>query len=78
MLKEKVFISYQVVKEYRKLLQNCRESINSIDLAKLRQAFTAVNSACLLQNQQLYEPRIIQALQIAQIVSDDIGLEQIQ
>jgi GTP diphosphokinase / guanosine-3',5'-bis(diphosphate) 3'-diphosphatase len=74
MLKEKVFISYQVVKEYRKLLKNCKESINSIDLAIIRQAFTAANNACLLQNQQLYEPRIIQALQIAQIVADDIGL----
>jgi GTP diphosphokinase / guanosine-3',5'-bis(diphosphate) 3'-diphosphatase len=74
MLKEKVFISSQVIKEYRKLLKNCRESFNSIDTAIVRKAFTLANSACLSQNRQFYEPSIIQSLQIAQIVASEIGL----
>ena len=74
MPKEKVFISVNVSREYRKLLKLCKESFHSIDISIVRQAFTLANGTIIQQFHRFYEPMIIQSLQIAQIVAFEIGL----
>lgn len=71
---EKVFVPNYIAKEYRKLLQLSRDSAHTIDIKQLRIAFTMANEACKRHYQKLNEPLIMQSLQVAQIVTAEIGL----
>lgn len=75
MQREKVIISKQIIKEYRKLLKYCRDSIHAIDIFQVRQAFTMANEACIKHFKKFHEPLVIQSLQVAQIVTNEIGLD---
>ena len=70
----KIYVPDYVVKEYRKLLKLTRSSAQDIDIKKIRRAFTISNEACKKYFQNLHEPLIMQSLQVAQIVSGEIGL----
>lgn len=74
MSKETIFTSDNVIKEYRKLLRLCKLSIHPIDIPKIRQAFTLANDTCKKQIHKLHTSLINQSLQVAQIVTSEIGL----
>ncbi len=74
MSKEKVFISPHIIKEYRKLLKLCKESIHIINISYVRLAFTMINKASIKDIIKFYGPLLIHSLQIAQIVTSEIGL----
>jgi GTP pyrophosphokinase len=71
---EKVIVSNQIVREYRKLLKFARASVHTIDTSAIRKAFTIANSACLRTNHNFREPLLMQSLHIAQIVTSEKGL----
>lgn len=79
MSKSKVFIPDYLAREYRKLLKLLRSTKGDVDFSKIRIAFTLANDACNCNNSYYSEPLIMQALQVAQIVANDLplGTEQV-
>ncbi len=72
--KIKIYLTDYTTREYRRLLKYCRNSTISIDTKIIRQAFTVASMACKMTHQQLNEPLLVQSLQVAQIVVNEIGL----
>ena len=70
----KVFVPDYVAREYRKLLKLAKASAHPFDIQQIRVAFTMANEACKKHFNKLHEPLIMQALQVAQIVTSEIGL----
>jgi GTP pyrophosphokinase len=74
MKKVKIILNNNVLKEYRKLIRLCRDSIYTTDTDLVRQAFTIIYETSVSCEANEGEQIIIDSLRVAQIVLEEIGL----